>query len=111
VDELEIVNKEMYSSRLRDFSVKGRQLNPRKDSAAPDFPHWFESDHWQPLGEFTAANRKGAQQFKLPFRQRIRCVRACVQASVCVRVCVCVRACVRACMRAGWTWLNLHTDD
>jgi len=138
VDELEVVNKEMYSSRLKDFSVKvralysllqrthgthihntrtylhihsvshthththtythihthththtltytyihtyihtnaqGRQLHPRKDSASPDYPSWFETDHWPLLGEFTAANRKGSQIFKIPQKRRIRYV-------------------------------------
>ncbi|GFH27576.1 SUN domain-containing protein 2, partial [Haematococcus lacustris] len=72
VDEVELVMTEMYSSRVRDFSVKGRQSHPRKDGPSSDYPRFFDSESWQLLGDFTAANRKGAQLFKMPLRRRIR---------------------------------------
>lgn len=71
-DEVELVNKEMYTSRVKDFTVKGRQVHPRKDGPLSELPRWFDSDNWQLLGNFTAANKKGAQTFKLPVRRRVR---------------------------------------
>lgn len=72
VDEVELVNKEMYSSRVKDFSVRGRQSHPRKDGPPADYPRWFASEQWQLLGNMTAANKKGAQIFRLPFPARVR---------------------------------------
>lgn len=54
------------------IAPQGRQLHPRKDSSVPDYPSWFDTDHWPLLGEFTAANRKGSQAFKIPLKRRIR---------------------------------------
>ncbi len=75
VDEVELVNKEMYSSRVREFSVRGRQSHPRKDGPQAEWPRWFNTDtSWQLLGSFTAANLKGGQSFKLAATQRVRYV-------------------------------------
>jgi hypothetical protein len=72
------VNKEMYSSRVKDFSVRGRQSHPRKDGPVGDFPRFFDSDaSWQRIGNFTAANRKGAQTFRMPVRRRVRWALSC----------------------------------
>lgn len=95
VDEIELVNKEMYSSRVRAFVVKGRQAHPKKDGHA-DYTRGFDSDSWQLIGNFTADNKKGSQVFKAPVRLRVRwvleigwvCVCVCA-GNVFVGVCVC----------------------
>lgn len=53
-------------------------------AACQDYPKWFDTDHWQLLGEFTAANRKGEQTFELPYKPNIRCAR--VQACACAEL-------------------------
>ncbi len=76
VDEVELINKEMYSSRVKEFSVRGRQAHPRKDGPPAEWPRWFDADaSWQLLGHFTAANRKGAQSFRMHTPRRVRCAR------------------------------------
>lgn len=74
--------KEMYSSRVKDFSVKSRQAHPKKDAAALaaaagapgsgtaagtfDYSRTLDSDQWVLLGNFTAENRKGVHRFAMP---------------------------------------------
>ncbi len=50
---------ELYSSRVRDFEVLGRQSHPRADGS--DYAKSLNASSWQPLGRFTAANVKGMQ--------------------------------------------------
>ena len=50
---------ELYSSRVRDFEVLGRQSHPRADGS--DYAKRLNASSWQPLGRFTAANVKGMQ--------------------------------------------------
>lgn len=71
VDEVTLVNKEMYSSRVREFVVKGRQSHPRKDGFA-DYWRGLDGDAWQVMGVFVAANKKGSQTFKMSVRRRVR---------------------------------------
>jgi hypothetical protein len=72
VDEIELSNKEMYSSRVRDFSVKGRQSHPKRDGQGGDYTLGLNSSAWQLIGTFTAANVKGAQTFLSPAAGRLR---------------------------------------
>ena len=50
---------ELYSSRVRDFEVLGRQNHPRTDGG--DYAKTLNATSWQLLGRFTAANTKGTQ--------------------------------------------------
>ena len=50
---------ELYSSRVAEFEVYGRQNHPRSDG--PDYARGLNSSAWQLLGRFTAANTKGTQ--------------------------------------------------
>jgi len=50
---------ELYSSRIRDFAVFGRQSHPRAEG--PDYGSHLNASSWQLLGRFTAANTKGTQ--------------------------------------------------
>ena len=72
---IELSNKEMYSSRVRDFSVKGRQSHPKRDGqGGADYTLGFNSSSWHLIGTFTAANVKGVQSFQslAPNRLRVR---------------------------------------
>ncbi|GIL98209.1 hypothetical protein Vretimale_3628, partial [Volvox reticuliferus] len=71
VDEIKLTMKEMYSSRVREFVVKGRQSHPKKDGLA-DYARGLDLDSWQLLGVFLAENRKGSQVFRLPRKARVR---------------------------------------
>lgn len=55
--------KEMYSSRVAEFEVFGRDSHPGKDLG--DYPAVLRSAAWQYLGRFDAENRKGNQQFRI----------------------------------------------
>lgn len=50
---------ELYSSRIKNFEVFGRQSHPRAEG--PDYGSHLNASAWQPLGSFTAANMKGTQ--------------------------------------------------
>lgn len=54
-----IAQFELYSSRVAEFEVYGRQNHPRSDG--PDYARGLNSSAWQLLGRFTAANMKGTQ--------------------------------------------------
>ncbi|GIL47253.1 hypothetical protein Vafri_4115 [Volvox africanus] len=71
VDEIKLTMKEMYSSRVREFVVKGRQSHPKKDGLV-DYARGLDLDSWQLLGVFLAENRKGSQVFRLPRKARVR---------------------------------------
>ena len=50
---------ELYSSRVAEFEVYGRQNHPRADG--PDYARGLNSTAWQLLGRYTTANTKGTQ--------------------------------------------------
>ena len=54
-----MLQDELYSSRIRDFEVFGRQNHPRAEG--PDYGSHLNASAWQLLGSFTAANTKGTQ--------------------------------------------------
>ena len=56
---------ELYSSRVKDFSVRARLKHPRSDGS--DYARSLDSPGWQLLGNFTAAKAKGTQTFKASF--------------------------------------------
>lgn len=71
VDAVELNMKEMYSSRVKGFTVKGRQSMSKKEG--PDHSRGLESDAWTLLASFTAENKKGSQRFVMPTpRHRVR---------------------------------------
>lgn len=53
------VQYELYSSRVRDFELYGRQSHPRSDGS--DYARNLNASSWELLGQFTAANVKGTQ--------------------------------------------------
>lgn len=55
---------ELYSSRVRDFEVRGRQSHPRADGA--DYARGLAAPAWRLLGRFAAANVKGVQARAAP---------------------------------------------
>ncbi|KAJ4842795.1 hypothetical protein Tsubulata_040663 [Turnera subulata] len=58
VDVVKIANFEHYSSNFKDFNLSGSLSYP--------------TESWTPLGEFTAANVKQIQNFKLPEPKWVR---------------------------------------
>ncbi|CAL8467008.1 g6544 [Coccomyxa elongata] len=61
VDMIKLSQYELYSSRVRDFEVYGRQSHPRTDGS--DYSRHLHSSSWQLIGKFTAGNVKGTQAF------------------------------------------------
>ena len=49
------------SSRVRDFTVRGRQSHPKRDGHSDYALGFGSSTAWQLVGNFTAANTKGTQ--------------------------------------------------
>lgn len=49
------------SSRVRDFTVRGRQSHPKRDGHSDYALGFGSSTAWQLVGNFTAANSKGTQ--------------------------------------------------
>ena len=70
---VQVSQHELYSSRIRDFEVRGRQKHPRHDAAAgggepgksTDYGRSLNSTAWKLVGNFTAAKVKGTQSFKV----------------------------------------------
>lgn len=50
---------ELYSSRVNEFEVRGRQHHPRHDGV--DYAKGLNSTAWRLLGRYEAANSKGTQ--------------------------------------------------
>lgn len=50
---------EMYSSRVKDFEVRGRQAHPRAQGG--DYAKTLNTTGWPLLGQYTAAKMKGSQ--------------------------------------------------
>ena len=54
-----MLQNELYSSRMKEFEVRGRQSHPRTEGS--DYSKHLNSSHWQLLGRFEASNVKGTQ--------------------------------------------------
>lgn len=54
-----LVQSELYSSRVKEFEVRGRSTHPRTESS--DYAKALNSSQWQLLGRFNASNAKGVQ--------------------------------------------------
>ncbi|KFM28871.1 Uncharacterized protein slp1 [Auxenochlorella protothecoides] len=61
---VELVQNELYSSRVKDFEVYARQSNPRQD-AGGDLAAGLANPLWRMVGNFTAPKTKGLQRFEL----------------------------------------------
>lgn len=61
VSRLELAQYELYSSRVQEFEVRGRQSHPRTDNM--DTAKGLNSTAWKLLGRFTAEKAKGTQTF------------------------------------------------
>lgn len=55
---------ELYSSRVKDFEVRGRQAHPRAQGG--DYVKTFNTTGWPLLGKYTAAKMKGSQVSACP---------------------------------------------
>jgi hypothetical protein len=62
--QLELAQNELYSSRVKEFELYGRQTHPRSDSSA-DATKWPISNQWKGMGTFIAENAKGVQTFQI----------------------------------------------
>lgn len=52
---------ELYSSRVKEFEVRGRQSHPRTDGV--EYSRGLDSPAWKLLGNYTAEKTKGTQSF------------------------------------------------
>lgn len=59
VDALQLSQYELYSSRVKDFEVRGRQSHPRAQGS--DYSKALNTSGWQLLGKYTAAKTRGSQ--------------------------------------------------
>ena len=59
VDTIELSQDELYSSRVKDFELRGRQTHPRSEGT--DYTRGLNSTQWKLLGHFRAAKMKGTQ--------------------------------------------------
>ena len=59
VDTIELSQDELYSSRVKDFELRGRQTHPRSEGT--DYARGLNSTQWKLLGHFRAAKMKGTQ--------------------------------------------------
>ena len=59
VDALQLSQFELYSSRVKDFEVRGRQSHPRAQGS--DYSRTLNVSGWQLLGKYTAAKTRGSQ--------------------------------------------------
>ena len=57
VSRLELAQFELYSARVREFEVWGRQSHPRTDGFGSEYARTLNSTQWQLLGNFTGAPR------------------------------------------------------
>jgi hypothetical protein len=63
VSRIELIQHELYSSRIKDFEIRGRQSHPRTDNV--ETSKGLNSTSWKLLGKFTAEKAKGTQQFNV----------------------------------------------
>ncbi|DBB07989.1 TPA: hypothetical protein ACH3X3_009365 [Trebouxia sp. C0006] len=61
VDSFQLSQYELYSSRVKDFEVRGRQGHPRAQGG--DYSKSLNTTGWQLMGKYTAAKMKGSQTF------------------------------------------------
>ena len=61
ISRIELAQHELYSSRIKDFEVRGRQSHPRTDNV--ETSKGLNSTAWKLLGKFTAEKAKGTQDF------------------------------------------------
>lgn len=61
VDSFQLSQYELYSSRVKDFEVRGRQAHPRAQGG--DYSKSLNTSGWQMMGKYTAAKMKGSQTF------------------------------------------------
>lgn len=54
-----LLQNELYSSRIKEFEVRGRNSHPRTEGS--EYGKSLNSSQWQLLGRFTASNTKGVQ--------------------------------------------------
>ena len=59
MDTVELSQDELYSSRVKDFELRGRQTHPRSEGT--DYTRGLNSTQWKLLGQFHAAKMKGTQ--------------------------------------------------
>lgn len=59
MDTVELSQDELYSSRVKDFELRGRQTHPRSEGT--DYTRGLNSTQWKLLGQFRAAKMKGTQ--------------------------------------------------
>lgn len=65
VEAFQLSQYELYSSRVKDFEVRGRQAHPRAQGG--DYAKTFNNTGWPLLGKYTAAKMKGSQVPFLPY--------------------------------------------
>lgn len=58
---VELAQYELYSSRVKDFEIRGRQSHPRTDNV--ETSKWLNSSAWKLVGKWTAEYAKGTQEF------------------------------------------------
>ncbi|KAG7669226.1 hypothetical protein KSW81_007385 [Nannochloris sp. 'desiccata'] len=63
ISRIELIQHELYSSRIKDFEIRGRQSHPRTDNV--ETSKGLNSTSWKLLGKFTAEKAKGTQQFNV----------------------------------------------
>ncbi|KAA6420457.1 MAG: Galactose-binding isoform 1 [Trebouxia sp. A1-2] len=61
VDSFQLSQYELYSSRVKDFEVRGRQAHPRAQGG--EYSKSLNTSGWQLMGKYTAAKMKGSQTF------------------------------------------------
>ena len=59
VDSFQLSQYELYSSRVRDFELRGRQGHPRAQGG--EYSKTLNTTGWQLMGKYTAAKMKGSQ--------------------------------------------------
>ena len=59
VDSFQLSQYELYSSRVKEFEVRGRQAHPRAQGG--EYSKSLNTTGWQLMGKYTAAKMKGSQ--------------------------------------------------
>ncbi|KAK2075831.1 hypothetical protein QBZ16_001572 [Prototheca wickerhamii] len=67
----ELVQNELYSSRVKAFEVYVRESHPRQEAGA-NLTAGLESTTWKLAGNFTAQNQRGVQYFRLEDKGWVR---------------------------------------
>lgn len=70
VSSVEISQHELYSSRVKEFTVYGMQSHPRM--LAMEASNSVDSNGWNFIGTFTAAKAKGTQEFQVQHPRWVR---------------------------------------